>query len=108
MSTQPGDDDDSPNKKPFHEQEWYDTLRTILEPYMPATGEQDAEERFSSAELISSIEQHHGVPQGLVGKDIRELFEKGDFVTAMHRLGFRETNAGGVQLQWLMKKKTKQ
>lgn len=84
---------------------WYETLLVILEPYQPATSEADADERFSSTEIIQSIEQHHGVPQGPIGKEIHIMVSWEDFVAVMRRLGYRETNSGGVQLQWLLKKK---
>lgn len=84
---------------------WYETLRLILEPYKPPGADGEFDQQFSSAEIISSIEQHHGVPQGPVGKEINILVHWNDFVAVMHRLGYREVNAGGVQLAWLMKKK---
>ena len=47
---------------------YYETLRAILEPYQPADDEGSADKTFTSAEIIRSIEEHHGVPQGPVAK----------------------------------------
>jgi len=89
----------------FQDLAWYETLRIILENYQPATSDADADERFSSTEIIKSIEEHHGVPQGVVGKEIHILVSWEEFVAVMRRLGYREVNTGGVQLHWLLKKK---
>lgn len=84
---------------------WYETLRTILEPYKPAHNEADADKYFTSREIISSIEQHHGVPQGPIGKEIQTLVYTTDFVRAMKYLGYQSANAGGVKIHWLLKRK---
>jgi hypothetical protein len=91
-------------QKGFVNELWFETLRIMMEQYTQAT-EKDAEQTFSTAEIINSIEQHHGIPQGLVGKKIFQLMAPDDFVKAMHRLGFNETSAGGLELHWLVKKK---
>ena len=90
---------------PVKDLPYYNTLREALLPYQPAKDKSDATEFFSSAEIIASIEQHHGVPQGPVGKEIERWIMPGDFVRAMEQLGFRAINTGGLQLTWLMKKK---
>jgi hypothetical protein len=84
---------------------WYQSLRTLLEPYDPVKEERDSDQQFTSAEIISSIEQHHGVPQGPQQGLAKDWILPEDFVRAMEYLGYRAVNAGGLQLQWLMKKK---
>lgn len=83
---------------------YYETLCEVLAPYIPAS-ETEATAHFSSSEIISSIERHHGVPQGVVGKEITNWVLPEDFVRAMRYKGFREVNAGGLELHWPMKKK---
>lgn len=100
--------EDLPQKKeptPVKDLPYYETLRIVLEPYRPARGEQDATDHFTSAEIISQIEQHHGVPQGVVGKSVTTWVRPDDFVRAMRHLGFREVNGGGMQLYWVMTRK---
>lgn len=110
MSTENDEDDfDLPGKKKkpikVTDLPWYETLRKVLEPYKPVANSKDADVFFTSSEIISSIEQHHGVPQGIVGANIKEFVFADDFVRAMRYCGFTEVNAGGVGLQWIMKKK---
>jgi hypothetical protein len=90
---------------PVKELPYYETLRIILEPYRPCNTETDSDVQFSSSEIITQIEQHHGVPQGIVGKEIHQWVLPEDFVRAMRYLGFKEVNSGGLQLQWIMKYK---
>ncbi len=90
---------------PVKDLPWYESLRIVLEPYQTVKSDADADKFFTSAEIISSIEQHHGVPQGVVGGHVSSWIMPEDFVRAMRYLGYYEKNAGGVQLQWLMKKK---
>lgn len=101
------DDDDSqqPEPTPVPDLPWYNTLRAILEPYQPAKDLKDSDQTFSSAEIIASIEQHHGIPQGLVKGDTVKFVFTDDFVRAMNYCGYNEVNAGGVGLQWIMKRK---
>lgn len=101
------DEDIEKEPVPVPQLEWYETLRHILEPYEPAKNETQADKHFTSAEIISSIEQHHGVPQGVIGKEIHQLVLPGDFVRAMRYLGYQEANAGGISLLWILKKKKK-
>ncbi len=96
---------DPPRQTPVPDLPWFETLRTVLEPYQPAENVAEADQHFSSSEIIQSIERHHGVPQGPAGKDIALWVAPADFVRAMKHLGFQEQNTGGLQLQWLMKKK---
>jgi len=110
MSTQFDDDEEEDFEQkpptPVPQLEWYHTLRILLEPYQPADKEADADHHMTSVEIIQAIEQHHGVPQGIVGKKIYEWVLPEDFVRAMRYLGYREVNAGGLQLHWLLKKKS--
>lgn len=100
-------EDDFPDKEPVPVPDlpWYNTIRSILEPYTAAADAQQSTEQFSSAELIAAIEQHHGVPQGPQQGMAQQWVSPDDFVRAMHYLGYREANYGGAQLLWLMKKK---
>lgn len=85
---------------------YYETLRTVLEPYLPADDEASSDKTFTTTEIIRSIEEHHGVFQGVNGKYGAEKWvEPEDFTRAMQYLGFKAANVGGVQLEWLLKKK---
>jgi hypothetical protein len=102
------DDDDSFPEEPVPviELPYYETLREILEPYRAVNSEDQADKLFTSAEIIRAIEEHHGVPQGPMGKcGIKEWVMPDDFARAMKHLGFRAVNTGGLQLQWLLKRK---
>jgi hypothetical protein len=99
------DRDDEPKLIPVKDLPWYETLRIMLEPYEPLKANEEADKTFTSAEIISFIEQHHGVPQGPIGKEIREFVYADDFVRAMRYLGFYEVNAGDLQLHWVMRRK---
>ncbi|MGN6477251.1 MAG: hypothetical protein ACTHKV_08495 [Flavipsychrobacter sp.] len=95
-----------PAPTPVVDLPYYETLRSILEPYRPADDELHADKTFSSSEIIQAIEEHHGVPQGPVAKgDVMEWVSPDDFARAMAYCGFKAVNAGGLQLVWLMKKK---
>jgi hypothetical protein len=83
---------------------WYESLRLFLEPYEPSSREM-SDKQFSSTEIIRAIEAHHGVPQGIVGKEIYVWMSPEDFVRAMRYLGYREENVSGTELEWLMRKK---
>jgi hypothetical protein len=101
-------DDDDPllDLVPVPDLPYYQTLRTILEPYMPVDDEKNADKTFTSAEIIKSIEEHHGVPQGPVAKgDVEKYVYPDDFTRAMTYCGFKAVNSGGLGLVWLMKKK---
>jgi hypothetical protein len=101
------DDDDFPlDLTPVIDLPYYDTLRTILEPYKPADDEKSADKTFTSAEIIKAIEEHHGVPQGPVAKgDVEKYVYPDDFTRAMTYCGFKAANSGGLGLVWLMRKK---
>jgi hypothetical protein len=100
------DDDFETPPVPVVDLPYYQTLRAILEPYLPADDEKSSDKTFTSAEIINAIEQHHGVPQGPVAKgDVTQWVEPEDFTRAMTYLGFKAVNVGGLALQWLMKKK---
>lgn len=98
MTTQPEE------LTPVPQLPWYESLRIFLEPYRAASSPAEADKTFSSAEIIKAIEQHHGIPQGVVGKTIYEWILPDDFVRAMRYLGYQEKNTGADQLEWLMKK----
>jgi hypothetical protein len=101
-------DQEPPEEKkpiPVKDLEWYETIRVLLEPYSPAFSEKESTIAYTSAELIQAIEEHHGIPQGPVCKTIHIYVQESDFLRAMKYLGFRQTNTGGLQLQWLMKPK---
>lgn len=83
---------------------WYQTLREFLEPYAPAASDAEADKYLSSPEIIAAIELHHGNPQGLQQGLAVNFVEPADFVRAMRYLGYRSTNSGNGQLQWLLKK----
>lgn len=89
---------------PVQDLPWYETLRVFLEPYQPAYDFSDSTKQFSSREIIQAIESHHGVPQGIVGKETVDWISPEDFVMAMRKLGFREANITGNELEWIMKK----
>lgn len=107
MSTQQFDDFEEEDQEPtpVTDLPWYNSLRTVLEPYRPAKDEKDSDQLFTSAEIISIVEQHHGVPQGPQQGLAESWIKPEDFVRAMEYLGFRSANTGGLQLHWLMKKK---
>ena len=105
MSTQDASPENAPEETPVTKLPYYESLRLVLEPYTPAVDVRDAEQFVSSAELIASIEQHHGVVQGTQQGMAENWIRPYDFVRAMRYLGYREKNTGGIQLQWLLKKK---
>jgi hypothetical protein len=89
---------------PVKDLPWYESLRIFLEPYEPCRVE-ISDKTFTSNEIICAIESHHGVPQGVVGKEIYVWMQPDDFVRAMRYLGFTEMNVSGTQLEWVMRKK---
>lgn len=102
------DDDDFGERPPVPVTElpYYETLRSILEPYRPASSELDADKLYTSAEIIKAIELHHGVPQGLMGKmGIKEFVQPEDFVRVMSHCGYYPVNTGGLGLMWALKNK---
>lgn len=101
----PAQDPFDPEPTPVTKLPYYETLREILAPYYAAEDAGDATDFFSSAEIISQIEQHHGVPQGPQQGLAVQWVSPNDFVRAMRYLGYREKNMGGIQLQWLLKRK---
>jgi hypothetical protein len=108
----PGEDDDEDdfnenlNPTPVIDLPYYNTLKTILEPYLPVDEERYADKTYTSSEIIRAIEEHHGVPQGPVAKgDVEQWVAPEDFVRAMTYCGFKAINAGGLGLVWIMKRK---
>lgn len=104
----PGDFGDEDQSKPVQviKLPYYETLRTILEPYTAAKDEASADRTFTSAEIIRAIEEHHGVLQGINGKyGAEQWVQPEDFVRSMQYLGYKAVNVGGVQLGWLLKTK---
>lgn len=98
---------DSPEFKPIPVPQlpWYETLRIFMEPYMPAASAESAELQFTSTQIINQIESHHGIPMGIVGKDIVVLVSPDDFVRAMIYLGFHAYNFSD-QLAWGLIRRT--
>lgn len=95
---------DKPKLTPVPDLPWYESLRLFLEPYEPSS-RQESDKTFTSTEIIRAVEAHHGVPQGVVGKEIYVWMAPEDFVRAMRYLGYREENLSGTELEWLMRKK---
>lgn len=82
--------------------EFYESLLELLKPYQPVDNERDSDLQYSTNELIQALEQHYGVPQGdpdVTGIDTEKL------VDYMKALGYVCVNTGGLQLQWLLRKK---
>jgi hypothetical protein len=99
------DDDFAKEPTPVIDLPYYETLRTVLEPYTPAADEASADRTFTSTEIIKAIEEHHGVPQGLQKGEAQAWVQPEDFVRAMQYQGYRAVNTGGMQLEWLLKNK---
>lgn len=81
---------------------WFETLRTFLESYNPVCTELQADTFLTSGEIIRAIEAHHGIPQGIVGKEVHCWVDPENFVEAMRYLGFQDINMAGDGLQWIM------
>jgi hypothetical protein len=92
----------TPPKKGAAAIDFYDALRLILKPYVPVEQEEDSDLQYTTNELIQAVETHYAIPQGdpgLLGIDGEKLVEY------MITLGFHCANTGGLQLQWLLKKR---
>lgn len=82
--------------------EFYESLIELLRPYEPVDNELDSDLQYSSLEIVQAIEQHFGIPQG--DPDVTGI-DKEQLVDYMKALGYRCVNTGGLQLQWLLKKR---
>lgn len=92
----------TPEKKGVEDIDFYDSLRRLLLPYQPVDNEADSDVQYSTNELIQAIEVHYAIPQGdkeSAGIDGEKLVEY------MITLGYECKNTGGLQLQWLMRKR---
>lgn len=82
--------------------EFKDSLRKMLSIYVPTENEFESDAQYSTQEIIKSIEEHYGVPQG---EESPVRFDPQDVVDFLYELGFTCINPGGMQLIWLFKKK---
>ncbi len=82
--------------------DFYASIRDLLEPYEPANTLKESTDQFSTAEIMSALERHYGVPQGdpdhtaIDGKAIVDYLKEN---------GWKCLNTGGLQLEWIMVKK---
>lgn len=113
VMTTPGDKKEKPenyfewdvpplSKDDVKEIEFKDTLRHMLRIYQPVEDERDSDYQFTTQELVKAIEIHFGIPQG---EETTPRFDAQDLVDYMYELGYTCVNTGGLQMQWLMKKK---
>lgn len=82
--------------------EFYATLRSLLDPYIPVETFIESTHQFTTNELLQAIEQHYAIPQGeseVFGIEGEKLV---DYLVAN---GWICKNTGGLQLEWLMRKK---
>lgn len=82
---------------------YFDSLRIMMAPYEPVDKEGDSDKQFSTAEIISALEQHYGIPQG--NTDF-SLITGDKIVEFMTKLEFICINCGVLELKWIMKRKT--
>ena len=80
-----------------------DVVVVLLEPYIPAKSEKESDIQFSTNEIIAALELHYGVPQG--NPDYYTKNAGVIVVSKLKEMGFIFINTGGLQLQWLMKKR---
>ncbi len=99
-------EDDEDAMPPPPEINWQDDLKQLLAPYQPAQAS-NASNYFTTAEIVQALEEHYGVPQGIVGKEIVTLIPGSEVVEQMRALGYTAANTGGLHFQWLLKKKDK-
>lgn len=80
-----------------------DAIDILLAPYLPAESELLSDKLFSTNEIIAAIEMHYGVPQGDPSFNTPDAGMR--VVKKLNDLGFTYVNRGGLQLEWIMKKK---
>jgi hypothetical protein len=81
---------------------FHESLAKLLMPYQPANTEKEADYTFTTNELIQALEMHYAVPQG--DADLA-VISGTDLVNELYKFGYKAVNTGGLQLEWLMKKK---
>jgi hypothetical protein len=82
---------------------WYDALRRLLSSYEPAAERSEATDFFTTNEIVSAIEEHYGILKGI--SDAGPWVDGQQLLDEMQALGFRAENTGGLQMQWLLKRK---
>ncbi len=98
-----GEFEDDPSPQSI---DWLPFLKQMLEPYEPVARVTDADKWFTTAEIMSQLEQHFSIPQSDAKKaGMASMMSGEDLVTALSGLGFTTHNMGGLGLHWLMKKK---
>lgn len=93
---------DIPPENEQNHADFIHSLNDLLDPYEPVFTERESDIQWTTNEIIQSIEMHYGMPQGdaeKIGIDGKKLVDE------LTRLGFKASNTGGLQLQWLMRKK---
>lgn len=78
------------------------SLDSLLAPYDPVKNERDSDVQWSTNEIISALEMHYGYSQGDGDENV---IDGKELVEALTEKGFFAVNTGGLNLQWLMKKK---
>lgn len=82
---------------------FHNTLAVLLSPYQPALNELEADELWSTMQIISSLEKHYGICQG--DPDIAAISGP-KLVDALLALGYKACNSGGTELSWMVKNKS--
>jgi hypothetical protein len=78
------------------------SLDSLLGPYEPVEKERDADVQWSTNEMVAALEMHYGYPQGEADAGV---IDGKELVEALGDKGFIAVNTGGLNLQWLMRKK---
>lgn len=84
------DSKEKPSKSPL----WQDALATLLEDFTPVSCVKEADERFSTDEIIKSLEDHTG-----------EQINRNDVFEIMTAWNYTYKNTGDMTLEWLLKKR---
>lgn len=74
---------------------WHDALLQLLEPYEAVANLKDSDYQLSTQEIL------HGLRKHTRNFDISPA----ELIALMEQWGFRYENTGGVELEWLLKKK---
>jgi hypothetical protein len=80
-----------------------DALSILLDPYVPAMDRTEADAYYTTSEIIKSLEEHYSVPQG--SGDFVTITAGAKVVEELKRRGFKYVNTGGLQLEWMMKRR---
>jgi hypothetical protein len=97
-----GEKESDPEEIP-QEINFHNTLSVLLSPYEPAVNELEADELWSTMQIISSLEKHYGICQG--DPDIAAISGP-KLVDALLALGYKVCNSGGTELSWMVKNKS--